>query len=114
MLANEKRLIDANEPIDAFKRYAKKHPNATWNASGIEEVLNAAQTVDAVEVVHGRWIKVFDDSGGWVDMCNKCKEFGDGKLYCSMCGAKMDGGNEDDQFRSSILPCRDVRTPNHT
>ncbi len=51
----------------------------------------AAGKRDAVEVVHGRWIKVFDDSAGWVDMCGKCKEFGDGTPYCPNCGAKMDG-----------------------
>ena len=53
-----------------------------------------APTIEAEPVVHGRWIKVYDDSAGWVDMCNKCKEFGEGTHYCPNCGAKMDGRSD--------------------
>ncbi len=103
-MKNEKRLIDANEPINAFKRYAKNHPNATWNAFGIEEVLNSAQTVDAVEVVHGRWI--FEEAlteGRANYKCSACDY--DDTFYCNLidtfykycpnCGAKMDGDCND-------------------
>jgi rubrerythrin len=96
-LENKKRLIDANEPINAFKRYAKNHPYATWNAFGIEEVLNSAKTVDAVEVVHGRWLlertpdgkpycfhcSVCDDDFGYIGISTAYR-------YCPNCGAKMD------------------------
>ena len=51
--------------------------------------INNIKPVDAVEVVHGRWKRVFDDSAGWVDMCNICKEFGAGTKYCPNCGADM-------------------------
>ena len=99
MEKNKKRLIDANEPINAFKRYAKNHPNATWNAFGIEEVLNSAQTVDAVEVVHGRWIYEEEPDGdnNIQARCSVCFA-GDKHAtalmhkvpYCWRCGAKMD------------------------
>ena len=49
---------------------------------------------DAVEVVHGRWIK-----DGDVVVCSNCGEehaWDEYRAtYCEDCGAKMDGGNED-------------------
>ena len=94
-MENEKRLIDVNEPIAAFKRHAKRCPNATWNAFGIEEVFNVCPTVDAVEVVHGRWEKVSETMP--IYRCSICKERnlyknGNNVLsnYCPHCGAKMD------------------------
>ena len=81
-MANEKRLIDANA------LYWKKE----------------APTVDAVEVVHARWLY---DSGTGKYFCSACDEYAlsfkkdtlcGGDLYevcltdyCPNCGAKMDG-----------------------
>ena len=102
-MVSKKRLIDANEPINAFKRYSKNHPNATWNAFGIEEVINAARIVDVVEVVHGRWEEHEPDKYG--NMKPKCSICGQYHLawwadythcnYCPNCGAKMDGERRD-------------------
>lgn len=99
-MVSKKRLIDANEPINAFKRYSKNHPNATWNAFGIEEVINAAKIVDAVEVAHGRWVHHYYDSGEPIDnkwYCSECAMCNDYKRtwYCPHCGAKMDGERRD-------------------
>lgn len=70
-------------------------------------------TVDAVEVVHGRWIYEEDTVMRWTTkaICSACKcvvahnvelshEYGrenheKRNKYCPNCGAKMDGGNED-------------------
>ena len=72
-----------------------------------------APTVDAVEVVHGRWVKhrpkleamrawhrqgigkaMSENSIFWT--CSCCEEWGTPRYnYCPNCGAKMDGGNED-------------------
>ena len=71
----KKRLIDANEPIAAFKRYAKEHPNATWGAFGIEEVLNACSTVDAVEVVRCKECKKISPSVTPIKDAVWCREF---------------------------------------
>ena len=53
-------------------------------------------TVDAVEVVHGRWR--FCGSDRWNDayVCSECGKMAmDDSNYCPNCGAKMDGdGNE--------------------
>ena len=105
------RLIDANEPINAFKRYAKNHPNATWNAFGIEEVINAANTVDAVEVVQIERLKqeILQQMDMFIAEYNRIGFYGKSDTMdiarrlvnasltdlCFNCGAKMDGGNED-------------------
>jgi hypothetical protein len=47
-MANEKRLIDANALLEKLKRWPR-YFNIKFD---IEE----APTVDAVEVVHGRWV----------------------------------------------------------
>ena len=103
-MANEKRLIDANE----FKRLICKCCNILRSEEPCEPsecnvmaLIDEQPTVDAVEVVHGYWEKEHDDLGidrGW--KCSHCK----GSVYemtyepyqyCPHCGAKMDGdGNE--------------------
>ena len=67
-----------------------------------------APTVDAVEVVHGKWedaheIKSFRHTNIPVVKCSKCECYFCDIInnhhwfyhYCPNCGAKMDGGNED-------------------
>ena len=66
----------------------------------LKRMIDNAPTVDAVEVVHGRWIVKGQDV-----FCSNCdKEGGHNEWgasvfsdYCPNCGAKMDGdGNEID------------------
>jgi hypothetical protein len=102
-MENEKRLIDAN----AYPCRGCGHEYCYQNCQDFIKWFN--NTVDAVEVVHGRWINsrgeiVPLDEGCPVSSCN-CSVCGEwltasdeyacfGK-YCPNCGAKMDGGNED-------------------
>ena len=84
-----KRLIDANEIEDLFYKQVK------WGATDLmdafDDALEDAQTVDAVEVVHGRWIDAREYCGDF--MCSNCDAlYGTNKFnYCPNCGAKMDG-----------------------
>ena len=70
--------------------------------------IEAAPIVDAVEVVHGRWLHT-EEPLGWKDVdcmeCSACHDswiieedycFDDMPLwnYCPSCGAKMDGGED--------------------
>ena len=72
------------------------------------EDIEAAPIVDAVEVVHGRWLHT-EEPLGWKDVdcmeCSACHDswiieedycFDDMPLwnYCPSCGAKMDGGED--------------------
>lgn len=70
------------------------------------EIIDEPTTVDAVEVVHGRWIDMQEDDrteGMWrCSVCGSDRYFfitttpvECGCYYCPNCGAKMDGGNED-------------------
>ncbi len=55
-------------------------------------------TVDAVEVVHGRWIWTVTGEEDYEQYyrCSKCNDHMYSEYnYCPNCGAKMDGGNED-------------------
>ena len=102
-MANEKRLIDANaltENADVFTVHTKEY-------GSIEvipvDAIGDAPTVDAVEVVHGRWYyRNPTDTLNEHLMCTACKclfwkniEEMVSYPYCPNCGAKMDGGNED-------------------
>ena len=110
-MATEKRLIDA---YAFYKKFANDTPAiimgeqryvATWR---ISDLIAEAPTVDAVEVVHGRWEDMYD--GKYANpryRCSVCKEktiylFNRNSLgnweevqaktnYCPHCGAKMDG-----------------------
>ena len=49
---------------------------------------------DVVEVKHAYWI----EEGGKVPECSNCRKIFDHKGdYCIHCGAKMDGGKENDR-----------------
>ena len=70
-MANEKRLIDAYAlGIGRAKREAFDNPAYAdgWNSA--ISIIENAPTVDAVEVVRGRWLY----------------DIGSGKYFCSACG----------------------------
>ena len=68
-------------------------PLVYWND------IEAAPTVDAVEVVHGRWVSVPHKLARECSVCNRDEPYkfadidADVYDYCPSCGAKMDGGN---------------------
>ena len=97
-MANEKRLIDAN----ALRKKAiwGKIRQGTVYESDAKVVttgtIDTTPTVDAVEVVHGRWVERYP----LFLECSKCGtgyvryEFIEKANYCPNCGAKMDGGTD--------------------
>ena len=96
-MANEKRLIDANAlGIGKAKREAFDNPAYAdgWNSA--ISIIEQAPTVDAVEVVHGRWYWKPSGEKQWTLTCSVC-ESQDGTSesynYCPNCGAKMDKEN---------------------
>lgn len=85
---NTMRLIDAN---------AVKLPNDLPYKASVRRVLLQAPTVDAVPVVHGRW--VFDSGVDYCYKCSECKSLMPPHYidnnYCPNCGARMDGEEAD-------------------
>ena len=96
--ASKKRLIDADAFLEKMKR-TSRYFDVVFDVEDMP-------TVDAVEVVHGRW-KEMHYEGGILDgtnfdRCSICgyeRVFDDPAIktvfkYCPNCGAKMDGGAE--------------------
>ena len=104
-MANEKRLIDANALLATLEKIADEDETPFFHLDEIADEIMDAPTVDAVEVVHGKWMLEQDYGDGTADYkCSNC-EYDDNFFtktleiyikYCPYCGAKMDGGNEDD------------------
>ena len=102
-MADEKRMIDVNDALERLKK-AEKEMKAVSGMGckavpmyGVIDFLENRPTVDAVEVVHGRW-EPRTDVIGFVrcSVCHDCNiydDWADGKKwnYCPNCGAKMDG-----------------------
>ena len=99
-MAGEKRLIDANK----IPYHRSGFPKGDGFDSGLDWAfrvdIDNAPTIDAVEVVHGRWIMrspLNPDSNRY---CSNCKADISAlkSLYykfCPYCGAKMDGDGND-------------------
>lgn len=94
------RMIDANALKTSFEEDGHL-------SNYIEEFIDNAPTIDAEPVRHGQWI--FGELGP-IGCDVNCSECGwgaknvdpvlwldyDGHKYCGCCGAKMDGGKDDE------------------
>ena len=111
-MENEKRLIDANalsEKIGIMKfeitrnrggyRYCNEEEKNEWDKlDSFDSFVCDAPTVDAVEVVHGRWLSEMhgNSNNGTCSVCGSYEHaYAFGWNYCPNCGAKMDGGISD-------------------
>lgn len=95
-METEKRLIDAFGFRERLNQAIKSRKKAGLQADVLivaSIIAENCPTVDAVEVVHGRWIRRHNET--------KCSECGfiyysmrADYSYCPNCGAKMDGGKQ--------------------
>lgn len=69
-----------------------------FNAVVMSCAIREAPTVDAAPVVHGHWIFGTANHREYMkcSVCLKSQTLTGVFTYCPNCGAKMDGGNEDD------------------
>ena len=114
-MKNEKRLIDANAlrtdtmAMCGVNEAVLENCYPYWQFN--KAIVNAP-TVDAVEVVHGRWVHdcvegcnpFVDSLPVWVDVmqCSVCKEYIEGShgtKYCPNCGAKMDNRKDNLEWK---------------
>ena len=94
-MANEKRLINVWKLVIDL---AKLERSGQYDHENVLAVIASQETVDAVEVVHGRWINKTKVVHHMVDERNDCSNCGQVYWfavpdfnYCPNCGAKMDG-----------------------
>ena len=105
-MANEKRLIDANALLGKIKcvsadvcaNYGEGFCQHGYTAPLVRLMIKEMPTVDAAEVVHGKWI---GEVGGymWRQNCSVCNGPVYNKMkpyynYCPYCGADMRGETE--------------------
>ena len=105
-MESEKRLIDANALLESFGEEpdvwcdtdAEIQARDDWHRYWA--IVKCQPIVDAVEVVHGRWVRRIVDISvpyHWKLECSNCDfdicGLGSELLfkYCPNCGAKMDG-----------------------
>lgn len=90
------RLIDADAFLERMSR--------TDRFFGVVYDINDAPTVDAVEVVHGRWLTWEEQFPGRKPrkksrlgvFCSTCHNHADNMSdYCPNCGAKMDADTQE-------------------
>ena len=83
------RLIDAHDLWTEIMMIP--HNGDMISSEEVEKAIAEAPTVDAVPVVHGRWGNYDPYLDGY--RCSRCKlSHRCCTPYCSNCGAKMDGG----------------------
>lgn len=71
---------------EALRRSEKTHHH---------QFIHELPTIDAVEVVHGRWVAEIKRMGNYshCSECGcRCQGYVPNYKYCPNCGAKMDGG----------------------
>nr|DAP66210.1 MAG TPA: nucleic-acid-binding protein [Caudoviricetes sp.] len=82
------RLVDLDAVIDCIEM--------EWGYEGIREDLYSLPVVDAVPVVHAKWIPFHSEAAGDIQYCSACDSGFDARMdYCPHCGARMDGWMED-------------------
>ena len=98
-MATEKRMIDMDLAIERARASDNIVRSSIWETCEVVEFLEDCPIVDAVEVVHGRWIDNIDENGYLCNAWRKCSACGGLNYskrppYCPNCGAKMDGVQE--------------------
>ena len=94
-MENEKWLIDANEALKELCKYCSCGCYEECETRCVEfRNISRLPRVDAVEVVHGRWIKFQFLGYEPTYECSACGKLHDQDYnFCNNCGAKMDGGS---------------------
>lgn len=108
------RLIDADDVLDSIENWKRKvlyyHPHtkkfSTIPLSEVLSFLGDSPTIDAVPVKHGEWVDgkrmSLDGTFYWFRECSLCgyerEDDNEEKdtNYCPKCGARMDGGEDDE------------------
>ena len=84
--------IDREAVVDAVIGIYYDTPEINLTAEKFEAAINGIPAADVAPVRHGRWERTADGAA----LCTACKRKMNpsqyGYAFCSLCGAKMDGG----------------------
>ena len=84
------RLINADELMELYDGC----DGLSVPIAVVQQNIKDATTIDAEPVRHGRWERTADGAA----LCTACKRKMNpsqyGYAFCSLCGAKMDGGED--------------------
>ena len=61
-----------------------------------KRIVRNAPAINAAPVVRGEWMELHEENGHEVGTCSHCRHVRIVDNYCPNCGAKMDGGNDND------------------
>ena len=99
-------MIDENKLKEQMFALVEQIGDERLHIDAVVHLIDDAPAVDAVPVVHGRWIDIDTETYTWKIRCSKCGHersmMSTGQtypMYCEDCGARMDGkgnGNETD------------------
>ena len=88
------RYVDADKMREEWLENGENE--FIYDTNAVLDSIDSQPTADVVEVKHGYWFDSY--KGGSKKGCSVCYCQADlskqGKEFCSHCGAKMDGGNE--------------------
>lgn len=101
-IENTKRYHGAVYTRDVFSASPQEIPYL--QAAKVLREASDAPAADVAPVVHGDWIPCFDDENRWRQGFAQCSNCGRERYactirnvnYCPNCGAKMDGGDNDE------------------
>lgn len=88
------RLIDANALKNAIDSAYTVYGQCVY----VRGIVDRQPTIEAEPVRHGRWIKQENHGGSTYSVCSECGAMMNlpWYWYCGKCGARMDGGAEND------------------
>ena len=90
------RLIDADNIIHALETFADiEHGNHhfMYGIESAKEIVTESETIDAVPVVRGEWVKKSSEEAETLALCSKCSypiSWWHKTNYCPNCGALME------------------------
>lgn len=91
------KLIDADALEEAIMMTGAVKVKDEETAYEFAGILANAPAVDAIPVVHGRWLNIPDKPEWDQKMCSVCGDYFCCQVnYCPNCGAKMDRSDNDE------------------
>ena len=89
------RLVDLDAVIDCIEM-EWGYEGAVFLLQQVDGDQGGLPVVDAVPVVHAKWIPFHSEAAGDIQYCSACDIGFDARMdYCPHCGARMDGWMED-------------------